>query len=143
MKSTRSSIAGAEEVISSLEVDRHQVNRTWNTVVTYAIRSSPIQQFGISFGVGWFSGYLFRKVSKTAAFLVGCSFIAVQGASALGLIKINWSRLGVVMQDRLSRVQSFSGTSDSPLTTKVIKFCQQHVYITSGFATGAVVALTF
>lgn len=62
----------------------------------------------------------------------------------MGLIRVNWRRVGVVVQDRLNRVPSFSrGDPNLPITTKFIKFCQQNVYITSGFTTGAVVAITF
>ncbi len=61
----------------------------------------------------------------------------------LGLIKINWRRLGLVMRERLQRVPSFSATDQSTLTMKVSRFCQQHAYITSGFSTGAVVAFLY
>lgn len=57
------------------------------------------------------SGYLFKRVSRTAAFLVGCTFIVFQvrksvsrfiivsclvcsqGATALGVVSVNWNRL--------------------------------------------------
>ena len=43
----------ADEVLSSVRVDRDQVATTYNEVLTLALRSSPVQQFGVSFGVGW------------------------------------------------------------------------------------------
>lgn len=111
------------------------------------------------------SGYLFKRVSKTAAFLLGCSFLAVQvsgtwclcsvlvgpltyhlhvqGAATLGIIKINWRRVSAVLQQRLSTVQGLGQNHNSPITVKIVRFCQQHLYITSGFTAGAVVAVTF
>ena len=85
------------------------------------------------------SGYLFRRVSRTGAFLLGCSFIAlqvskhsldvqymssVQGASALGIINVNWRRLSVLAQRRVQRLASnvTSQPSDTPLTQKVSPF---------------------
>ncbi len=43
----------AEEVISSLRIDRAQMSSTWNKALAIAVHSSPVQQFGIGFGVGW------------------------------------------------------------------------------------------
>lgn len=43
----------AEEVISSLRIDRGQMSNTWNKALAIAVHSSPVQQFGIGFGVGW------------------------------------------------------------------------------------------
>ncbi len=85
------------------------------------------------------SGYLFRRVSRTGAFLLGCSFIAlqvsnhsldveymssVQGASALGIINVNWGRLSVLAQRRVQRLASnvTSRPSDTPLTQQVSLF---------------------
>ena len=45
--------AGAEEVLSSLQFDREQMSSTWNRALAFAVRSSPIKQFGIGFGIGW------------------------------------------------------------------------------------------
>ena len=42
--------AGVEEV---MEVDREQVTETWRKALALAVHSSPVQQFGISFGIGW------------------------------------------------------------------------------------------
>ncbi|XP_064394759.1 FUN14 domain-containing protein 1-like [Halichondria panicea] len=135
----------ADEVISSLRIDRALMSNTLNRAMMFAVHTSPVRQFGIGFGVGWLSGYLFRRVSRTAAFLLGCSFIALQGASALGIINVNWGRLSVLAQRRVQRMASnvTSRPSDTPLTQQVVGFCRRHVYITSGFTSGAVIALTF
>ena len=91
---------GADDVISSVQFDRQQLTTTWRRAVVFAVHTSPVKQFGIGFGIGWWvcslellylfvphiylcfsariSGYLFKRVSRTAAFLVGCSFIALQ-----------------------------------------------------------------
>ena len=96
------------------------------------------------------SGYLFKRVSRTAAFLVGCSFIAlqvcvcvcvcvcvhvctwvraytyvcvrvlcVQGATALGIVDINWNRLRLVAQRKMSRVQQLAESSSESVTEQV------------------------
>lgn len=41
---------GTEEV---MEIDHHQVSETWRRALGLAVHSSPVQQFGISFGIGW------------------------------------------------------------------------------------------
>jgi uncharacterized membrane protein (Fun14 family) len=120
----------------------------WNQALVTALHATPIKQFGIGFGVGWLSGYLFRRVSRTAAFLVGCGFLSLQAASALGLISINWRLLGQAAQQRLSRVGRLASqaglTSETGSTSdKVVEFCRRHGYVSSGFAAGAVVAITF
>ena len=91
-------------------------------------------------------------MSKTAAFLVGCSFLALQvclsllpliplpfislsppppslylqGASALGIINVNWSRLGRVARRRMGSVQRLAQsagiTSEQGDTTTVQVF---------------------
>lgn len=47
---TRCVISEAEEV---MQIDHHQVSETWNKALALAVHSSPVQQFGISFGIGW------------------------------------------------------------------------------------------
>lgn len=136
----------ADEVLTSVHLDRQQMHQAWNRATTLLLRQTPLQQFGVGFGIGWLSGYLFRRVSRTAAFLVGCSFLVVQGASALGIININWNQLRQVAQRRFSsRLSSVSGGSPTAtsLSNRVVMFCRRHVYMTSGFTTGAVVAITF
>ena len=61
----------------------------------------------------------------------------------LGLIKVNWRHLGLVMRERLQRVPSLSGDTETTLMMKVTSFSQQHVYMTSGFSTGAVLAFIY
>ena len=48
-----SSTSGTEEVFSTLNLDHHQISTTWNRALAFAVRTSPVQQFGIGFGVGW------------------------------------------------------------------------------------------
>lgn len=40
----------------------------------------------LQFNPGRLSGYLFKRVSKTAAFLLGCSFLAVQVSGTVHLL---------------------------------------------------------
>lgn len=44
---------GADEVLSSVRIDHHQISETWSRALAFAVRTTPIQQFGIGFGVGW------------------------------------------------------------------------------------------
>lgn len=36
-----------------MRIDHHQASETWNRALALAVHSSPVQQFGISFGIGW------------------------------------------------------------------------------------------
>ena len=36
-----------------MQIDHHQVSETWNKALSLALHSSPVKQFGISFGIGW------------------------------------------------------------------------------------------
>lgn len=37
-----------------MTVDQQRLQTVWQTALSYAVHSSPIQQFGIGFGVGWY-----------------------------------------------------------------------------------------
>ena len=41
------------EATDALTVDRQRLQTVWETCHSVVLRSSPIQQFGIGFGVGW------------------------------------------------------------------------------------------
>ena len=45
--------AGTDDVMSSVHVDHHQLSETWNRALAFAVQTTPFQQFGIGFGVGW------------------------------------------------------------------------------------------
>ena len=47
--------AGANGVISSLHIDHQQMAETWNRMLMFAIKTSPVKQFGLGFGVGWYA----------------------------------------------------------------------------------------
>lgn len=36
-----------------MEIDHHQISATWNRALVFFSRTSPLQQFGIGFSVGW------------------------------------------------------------------------------------------
>lgn len=42
-----------DDVVSSIHVDREQMSAVWNWATVSALRTTPIKQFGIGFGVGW------------------------------------------------------------------------------------------
>ena len=46
-------VLGTDDVMSSVRVDHHQLSETWNRALAFAVQTTPIQQFGIGFGVGW------------------------------------------------------------------------------------------
>ncbi|XP_063687599.1 FUN14 domain-containing protein 1-like isoform X3 [Bolinopsis microptera] len=62
--------------------------------------SKPTQQ-EIATGAlaGICSGYLFKKVSKYAAATAVVGYLAVQGASQAGYIKINWKKVNDQIED--------------------------------------------
>ena len=61
----------------------------------------------------------------------------------LGIVKVNWRRLGLIARERLQRVPSMSDHDHTTVMSKMARFCQQHVYITSGFSSGAVLAFLY
>ncbi|KAL5250377.1 hypothetical protein ACHWQZ_G016197 [Mnemiopsis leidyi] len=62
--------------------------------------TKPTQQ-EIAMGAlaGICSGYLFKKVSKYAAATAVVGYLAVQGASQAGYIKINWKKVNDQIED--------------------------------------------
>ncbi len=55
------------------------------------------------------------------ASLIDGSLCCLQGASALGVININWSRLGRVAQSRIRRVASASGVEGAHNLTDQVR----------------------
>lgn len=49
---------GADDVMSSVQFDRQQLTTTWRRAVVFAVHTSPIKQFGIGLGIGWWVGLL-------------------------------------------------------------------------------------
>lgn len=45
--------AEVDDVVSSVRVDREQMSAVWNRALLLALGTTPLQQFGIGFGVGW------------------------------------------------------------------------------------------
>ncbi|XP_003383156.1 PREDICTED: FUN14 domain-containing protein 1-like [Amphimedon queenslandica] len=138
------------EMLDAITFDRHRLQVVQRRVMALAIRSSPVQQFGMGFGIGWVSGYLFRKVSRTAAFVLGCGFLALQGAVSLGIVSINTEGVKELARHNMRRfethVRSISGeeaASQGGVFQKLYDFAQTHMFISSGFISGAVVAFTF
>lgn len=44
--------------MSSVQFDRQQLTTTWRRAVVFAVHTSPIKQFGIGLGIGWWVGLL-------------------------------------------------------------------------------------
>ena len=42
-----------DDVVSSIRVDREQMSAVWNRALLLVLHTTPLQQFGIGFGVGW------------------------------------------------------------------------------------------
>ena len=45
--------AEADDVISSVHLNRHQLSTAWRRALVLAMHTSPVKQFGIGFGIGW------------------------------------------------------------------------------------------
>lgn len=124
------------QLFSSIRLNREHATG----VLAMVLHFSPWKQFTVGFGVGWISGYLFRKVSRTAAIVIGGTFVAVQGAVAFGLIEVNWGSLKRAARQNMKHVENkvsqIVSTQDQPITDFVVHLCTQHVYLTSGFGSG-------
>merc|ERR1719282_2100521 len=57
------------------------------------------QEIGMGALAGICSGYLFKKVSKYAAATAIVGYIAIQGASQAGYIKVNWKKVNDKIED--------------------------------------------
>ena len=42
------------DALETVTVDQQRLQTVLQTALSFAVRSSPIQQFGIGFGVGWY-----------------------------------------------------------------------------------------
>ncbi|KAL5476169.1 hypothetical protein EMCRGX_G026083 [Ephydatia muelleri] len=128
------------ELFSSIRLNREHATGVLNGTLATVLHFSPWKQVTVGFGVGWISGYLFRKVSRTAAIVIGGTFVAVQVAVALGLIEVNWGSLKRAARQNIKHVENkvsqIVSTQDQPITDFVMHLCTQHVYLTSGFGTG-------
>lgn len=65
------------------------------------VQERPTTKNEVAMGAlsGVCSGYLFKKVSKYAAATAVIGYIAIQGASQAGYIKINWSKVNDTIED--------------------------------------------
>jgi FUN14 domain-containing protein 1 len=62
--------------------------------ITKVLEDPPtVQEIGIATLLGGCSGFAARKVTKTAATLVGIGFMGLQGLAYADLIRINWPRV--------------------------------------------------
>lgn len=43
----------ADDVISSVHLNQHQLSAAWRRALVLAVHTSPVKQFGIGFGIGW------------------------------------------------------------------------------------------
>lgn len=55
-----------------MQIDHHQASETWNRALALAVNSSPVKQFGISFGIGWCVVSLRLKGGANVLVLIGC-----------------------------------------------------------------------
>lgn len=42
------------EMLDAIQIDRHRLQVVQRRLFALAVRSSPAQQFGIGFGIGWY-----------------------------------------------------------------------------------------
>jgi FUN14 domain-containing protein 1 len=89
----------------------------------------------ISFGasMGFASGYFVKKISKTAAFLVGAIFVLLQVLEHQGYIKIHWNKF----EENYHKVLDLD--KDGKVTTNDFKLILQNVvkFLSKNFQTDA------
>ncbi|KAJ3248350.1 hypothetical protein HDU78_000976 [Chytriomyces hyalinus] len=84
---------------------------------TAAALTQPANVSEISFAtlLGLCSGYAAKKFAKGAGFVIGASFLALQGLAMTGVITIDWKRIESEVTKRLD------ADGDGKLTTNDIK----------------------
>ncbi|XP_003745538.1 FUN14 domain-containing protein 1B [Galendromus occidentalis] len=102
-------------------------------------RAPPSQQCCVGLAAGLVNGFVFGRLGKNAAVIVGGSLVMLQVASYMGYIKINWKTiekdLGEVKKE-IAKPASYG-----PMFETAKDFLMDHVYLGGGFVGGFVVGL--
>ncbi|XP_034025354.1 FUN14 domain-containing protein 1-like [Thalassophryne amazonica] len=93
---------------------------------------------------GWCTGYLFQKVGKVAAAVVGGGLLLLQIANNQGYIQIDWKRVEKDVSKAKKQLKKGSEKAGPELNTFVEKskeFVKKNFVVTSGFVGGFLLGL--
>jgi len=102
-------------------------------------KAPPSQQCCIGLAAGLLNGFVFGRLGKNAAVIVGGSLVILQVASSMGYVKINWKN---IEKDLAEAKKEIRHPSSLGTTFEVAKdFLKDHVYLGGGFVGGFIVGL--
>lgn len=100
---------------------------------------------------GVVTGYIFKRVSSTAAAALGGGLLVVQLAARAGYVKVDWRRLKKDTERQWDRVQrdattvaahtQVGGRSVNTWVQAIKAYAQDNVYVSGGFIGGFLVGL--
>jgi len=102
-------------------------------------RAPPAKQAMVGAAAGALNGYIFTKVSKNAATVIGGSIILFQVANHLGYVKVNWKAVEKDMKEVKKEIRKSQGFI-VPLYEEFRDFLSDNIYVGAGFVGGFVVA---
>jgi len=131
----------ARDVAEKLKIvkKREDPNEWFYTFLTDLSKAPPSKQAMVGGALGAFNGYVFTKVSKNAATIIGGSIILFQIANHLGYVKINWQAVERDMKEVKKEIRRNQGFL-VPFYEDVRDFLVENVYVGAGFAGGFLTA---
>ncbi|TNN12680.1 hypothetical protein EWB00_003507 [Schistosoma japonicum] len=100
------------------------------------IRSRPHrQQVVIGVGSGLLAGYMFAKIGRVAALLLGGTLVALQCAVQQDIIHINWRKV--------ERASNHVQSNTSLFGEKIIKAIEENRVFFGSFGGGFLIAVSF
>ncbi|TNN12681.1 hypothetical protein EWB00_003507 [Schistosoma japonicum] len=106
------------------------------------IRSRPHrQQVVIGVGSGLLAGYMFAKIGRVAALLLGGTLVALQCAVQQDIIHINWRKVERASNHVQSNTSLFG--EKHTLKKKIIKAIEENRVFFGSFGGGFLIAVSF
>lgn len=120
-----------------------------------ALATLSRQSHGVQIAVGAVpgvvTGYIFKRVSSTAAAALGGGLLVMQLAARAGYVKVDWRRLKRDTQRQWDRVQreaatmavqtQVGGRSVTSWAEKIKVYAQDNLYVSGGFIGGFLIGL--
>ncbi|KAK4475414.1 hypothetical protein MN116_002470 [Schistosoma mekongi] len=106
------------------------------------IKSRPHrQQIVIGVGSGLLAGYIFAKIGRAAALLLGGTLVALQCAVQQDIIHVNWRKAECVSNQVQSDTSIFG--EKHTLKKKMIKVIEENRVFFGSFGGGFLIAVSF
>jgi len=102
--------------------------------------ASPTKQCCVGATAGAINGYVFGRVGKNAAMILGGSFLMLQVATHMGYVKVNWRAVEKDIDQMKKEMNRHEGVV-RPLVQDVCQFLKENVYVGGGFLGGFLVGL--